>query len=80
MIAKHKRRVFITQKRFVFLQRIDEFQHSYEKVLNDLENVHVVLLEHKAVRAADAAYAVQHCDAIHVDVQHTIEAIIANGK
>lgn len=65
--------------RVCVLQRIDEFQHKYDKVLNDLENVHVLLLEYKAVRAADAAYAVQHCAAAHVEVLRTIEAIISNG-
>lgn len=49
-------------------------------MLNDLENVHVLLLEHKAVRAADAAFAIQQCASANVEVQRTIEAIIATGE
>lgn len=61
------------------LQRIEDFQRAYAKVLNDLETLHVLLLEHRAVRSADAAYAVQHCAGAHVEVLRSIEAIIANG-
>lgn len=50
-----------------------------ERVLNDLENLQVVLLEHKSARADETAQAIAYCAAVNADVKRTMLCTIEKG-
>lgn len=62
------------------MQRIEEFKRAYDKANNDLENLHVVLLDNKSIRANETEKAMKTCSSLNDDVQYTIRTIIENGR
>jgi hypothetical protein len=63
-----------------YFQRIEEFKKSYEKAINDLENLHIVLLDNKSIRASEIESTIKSCSIINLDVQNFIQNVMDNGK
>lgn len=63
----------------IIIKRIEDFLVANEQVLNDLENLHVVLLEHKSARADESAQAMTYCAAVNADVKRTMLCTIEKG-
>lgn len=61
-------------------QRIEEFKKCFDKAINDLENLHVLLLDNKSIRANETDKAMKHCTQMNDDVQKAIRTVIDNGK
>lgn len=61
-------------------QRIEEFKKCFDKAINDLENLHVVLLDNKSIRANETDQAMKYCTKMNDDVQKAIRSVIDNGK
>uniref|UniRef100_A0A182JBL2 SESTD1-like spectrin repeats region domain-containing protein n=1 Tax=Anopheles atroparvus TaxID=41427 RepID=A0A182JBL2_ANOAO len=61
-------------------ERIEEFRKSYDKALGDLENLHLILLDNRTVRASESAAALQSCQQLNVDVQKFLSLVMDSGK
>jgi hypothetical protein len=61
-------------------QRFEEFKKSYEKAINDLENLHIVLLDNKSIRASEIETTLKTCTALNLDVQKFIQTVMDHGE
>ncbi|XP_017478980.1 PREDICTED: uncharacterized protein LOC108368607 isoform X2 [Rhagoletis zephyria] len=59
---------------------IDEFQKTFDSTLNSMENLHVVLLNNKSLRPAEADVELKKCAQLHTSVQQQIEVVIELGN
>lgn len=62
------------------LQRFEEFKKLYERATNDLENLHVLLLDNKAIRADETEQALRTCARLNGDVKVSLDATLTNGE
>lgn len=61
-------------------QRFEEFKKLYERATNDLENLHVLLLDNKAIRADETEQALRTCARLNGDVKVSLDATLTNGE
>ncbi|XP_059614887.1 SEC14 domain and spectrin repeat-containing protein 1-B [Phlebotomus argentipes] len=61
-------------------QRVEEFKKAYDRSVNDLENLHVTLLDSKSLRANETEQALKTCATLNGDAQRLVQAVIENGK
>uniref|UniRef100_A0A182NH74 SESTD1-like spectrin repeats region domain-containing protein n=1 Tax=Anopheles dirus TaxID=7168 RepID=A0A182NH74_9DIPT len=61
-------------------ERIEEFRKSYDKALGDLENLHLILLDNRTVRASESSAALKSCQQLNVDVQKFLSLVMDGGK
>lgn len=62
------------------LQRFEEFKRLHERATNDLENLHLLLLDNKSVRADQTEQALRTCARLNGDVKLSLDATLTNGK
>lgn len=62
------------------LQRFEEFKKLQERATNDLENLHLLLMDYKAVHADETEEALRTCTRLNGDVRVSLEATLSNGK
>ncbi|XP_049539409.1 SEC14 domain and spectrin repeat-containing protein 1 isoform X4 [Anopheles darlingi] len=60
--------------------RIEEFRKSYEKAIGDLENLHLILLDNRSIRASESSSALKSCLRLNLDVQKFLSLVMDNGK
>lgn len=51
----------------------------YERASNDLENLHLLLLDNRAVRADETEHALRTCARLNGDVKMSLDATLTNG-
>uniref|UniRef100_A0A1S4GVH5 SESTD1-like spectrin repeats region domain-containing protein n=1 Tax=Anopheles gambiae TaxID=7165 RepID=A0A1S4GVH5_ANOGA len=61
-------------------ERIEEFRKSYDKALGDLENLHLILLDNRTVRASESTAALKSCQQLYGDVQKFLSLVMDGGK
>lgn len=61
-------------------QRIEEFRKSYDKAMGDLENLHLILLDNRTVRASESTAALKSCQQLYGDVQKFLSLVMDGGK
>ncbi|XP_049539401.1 SEC14 domain and spectrin repeat-containing protein 1-B isoform X1 [Anopheles darlingi] len=61
-------------------ERIEEFRKSYEKAIGDLENLHLILLDNRSIRASESSSALKSCLRLNLDVQKFLSLVMDNGK
>ncbi|XP_058061286.1 SEC14 domain and spectrin repeat-containing protein 1-B [Anopheles bellator] len=61
-------------------ERIEEFRKSYDKAIGDLENLHLILLDNRTVRASESSAALKSCQQLNVDVQKFLSLVMDGGK
>lgn len=62
------------------MQRIEEFRKSYDKAIGDLENLHLILLDNRTIRASESSAALKSCQRLNLDVQKFLSLVMDNGK
>lgn len=62
------------------LQRFEEFKKLHDRATNDLENLHLLLLDNKSVRADETEKALRTCARLNGDVRVSLDATLTNGK
>lgn len=62
------------------LQRFEEFQKLHERATNDLENLHLLLLDNKSIRADETEQALATCARLNGEVKASLDATLTNGK
>uniref|UniRef100_A0A182QBH8 SESTD1-like spectrin repeats region domain-containing protein n=1 Tax=Anopheles farauti TaxID=69004 RepID=A0A182QBH8_9DIPT len=60
-------------------ERIEEFRKSYDKAMGDLENLHLILLDNRTVRASESSAALKSCQQLNVDVQKFLSLVMDGG-
>uniref|UniRef100_A0A2M4AJY0 Putative titin n=1 Tax=Anopheles triannulatus TaxID=58253 RepID=A0A2M4AJY0_9DIPT len=61
-------------------ERIEEFRKSYDKAIGDLENLHLILLDNRTIRASESSAALKSCQRLNLDVQKFLSLVMDNGK
>ncbi|XP_053676354.1 SEC14 domain and spectrin repeat-containing protein 1-B [Anopheles nili] len=61
-------------------ERIEEFRKSYDKAMGDLENLHLILLDNRTVRASESKAALKSCQQLNADVQKFLSLVMDGGK
>lgn len=62
------------------LQRFEEFKKLHDRATNDLENLHLLLLDKKSIRADETEQALRTCAHLNGDVRTSLDATLTNGK
>ena len=65
---------------YSLLQRIDEFKKAYNKVLDDIENLNIILMYSKSMRATEMEHTLKSCNSSNNEVQLTINNILQSGE
>ncbi|XP_055626191.1 SEC14 domain and spectrin repeat-containing protein 1-B [Toxorhynchites rutilus septentrionalis] len=60
--------------------RLEEFRKSYDKAIADLENLHLLLLDNRAVRASESEAAFRSCRQLNQDVQKFLAIVMDSGN
>uniref|UniRef100_A0A1B0D726 SESTD1-like spectrin repeats region domain-containing protein n=1 Tax=Phlebotomus papatasi TaxID=29031 RepID=A0A1B0D726_PHLPP len=60
--------------------RVEEFKKAYERTVNDLENLHITLLDSKSLRANETEQALKTCATLNGDAQRLVHTVIETGK
>uniref|UniRef100_A0A1B0CIV5 Putative sec14 domain and spectrin repeat-containing protein 1 n=1 Tax=Lutzomyia longipalpis TaxID=7200 RepID=A0A1B0CIV5_LUTLO len=56
--------------------RVEEFKKAYDRTVNDLENLHIALLDSKSLRANETEQALKTCAALNGDAQRLVYSVI----
>lgn len=64
---------------FFILKRIEDFKKLNERILNDLENIHIILSDNKLIRNNETKQILSTYATMYDDVQRTICSTIKTG-
>ncbi|GAB0100258.1 SEC14 domain and spectrin repeat-containing protein 1 [Sergentomyia squamirostris] len=60
--------------------RIEEFKKAHDRTVNDLENLHITLLDSKSLRGNETEQALETCSTLNEEAQSLVQTVIETGK
>lgn len=65
---------------FLYLQRIEDFRNSFNKVINELESFKELLLDRKSIRPSETGDVFKCHAGTNHELQNVLKMLIKNGE